>query len=136
MWIGGDTPLHYPRIGHLTREIINLGRAVFIEMDGRLLRSRIHEFRPVVAARSVLPLIGLQEPPRFRAGHAANFRATLESIRTAKLSGFHFAWKRPVTSELEIAELRESAGIPYEISMWTAGLKKSHPAFAKRNFSR
>lgn len=106
VWIGGDTPLHYPRIGHLTREIINLGRAVFIEMDGRLLRRRIHEFRPVSRLYLVLPLLGLREAHDLRAGHPGSFRATLESIRTAKLSGFHLCVETPVLADMEIAELR------------------------------
>jgi hypothetical protein len=109
VWIGGDTPLHYPRIGHLTREIINLGRAVFIEMDGRLLRRRIHEFRPVARLYLVLPLLGLQEVHDLRAGHPGSFRATLESIRTAKLSGFHVCVETPVLADMEIAELRSVA---------------------------
>jgi hypothetical protein len=89
VWIGGDSPLQHPRIGHLAREIINCGRTVFVEMDSSLLRRRIHEFRPVSRLCLVLPLNGLQDAHDSHGRHSGNFRATMESIRTAKLSGFH-----------------------------------------------
>ena len=106
VWIGGDTPLHYPRIGHLTREIIDLGRNVFIEMDGRLLRRRIHEFRPVSRLYLALPLLGLQDEHDLRAGHPGSFRATIESLRTAKLSGFHVCVETPIFSDTDLDEIR------------------------------
>jgi pyruvate-formate lyase-activating enzyme len=89
VWIGGDTPLHHARIGHLAREIVDCGRTVFVEMDGTLLRRRIHEFRPVSRLYLVLPLNGLEDVHNLRAQHTGNFRATMEALRTAKLSGFH-----------------------------------------------
>jgi len=89
VWIGGDTPLQHARIGHLAREIVNCGRTVFVETDGRLLRRRVHEFRPVPSLYLVLPLNGLEDTHDSRAQQTGNFRATLEALRTAKLSGFH-----------------------------------------------
>ena len=89
VWIGGDAPLQHTRIGHLVREIVNCGRTVFAEMDGTLLRRRIHEFRPVPRLYLVLPLNGLENTHDSRARHTGNFRATMEALRTAKLSGFH-----------------------------------------------
>jgi hypothetical protein len=89
VWIGGDSPLQHARIGHLAREIINCGRTVFVEMDSSLLRRRIHEFRPVSRLYLVLPLHSLEDAHDSHARHSGNFRATMESIRSAKLSGFH-----------------------------------------------
>jgi pyruvate-formate lyase-activating enzyme len=109
VWIGGDTPLRYPRIGHLAREIINLGRTVFIETDGTLLRRRIHEFRPVSRLYLVLPLNGLEAAHDLRAQHPGNFRATIESIRTATLSGFHICAETTIFSDMNIEELRTLA---------------------------
>jgi hypothetical protein len=109
VWIGGDTPLRYPRIGHLAREIINLGRTVFIEADGTLLRRRIHEFRPVSRLYLVLPLNGLEAAHDLRSQRPGNFRATIESIRTAKLSGFHICALTTIFSETDLTELRELA---------------------------
>jgi hypothetical protein len=108
-WIGGNTPLHYPRIGQLTREIIDLGHFVFVEMDGRLLRRRIHEFRPVSRLYLVLPILGLQDAHDVRAAHPGSFRATIESLRTAKLSGFHVCVETPVSAGMTVDELRALA---------------------------
>jgi hypothetical protein len=105
VWIGGDTPLHHERIGHLTREIVNCGRTVFLEMDGTLLRRRIHEFRPVSRLYLVLPLNGLEDAHDSRAEHTGNFRATMEAIRAAELSGFHICIETTIFTGSDRSEL-------------------------------
>jgi hypothetical protein len=107
IWIGGDTPLHYPNIGLLTREIADLGRTVFVEIDGSLLRRRIHEFRPVSRLYLVLPLHGLEQSHDARVGRNGDFRATLESIRTARLSGFHICVLTTIFGDSNFSELHE-----------------------------
>jgi hypothetical protein len=109
VWIGGDTPLQHARIGHLARDIVNCGRIVFVEMDGTLLRRRIHEFRPVPRLYLVLPLNGLENTHDSRAQHTGNFRATMESLRTAKLSGFHICIETTVFPGSDASELRNLA---------------------------
>ncbi|MEQ1354721.1 MAG: radical SAM protein, partial [Candidatus Acidiferrum sp.] len=109
VWIGGESPLHYPRIGHLAQEIIKLDRTVFIEADGTLLRRRIHEFRPVSRLYLVLPLNGLEAAHDLRAQQPGNFRATVESIRTAKLSGFHICVETTIFADMELTELHKLA---------------------------
>jgi len=89
VWIGGDTPLQHARVGHLAREIVNCGRTAFVEMDETLLRRRIHEFRPVSRLYLVLPLNALEDTHDSRAQRTGNFRATMEALRTVRLSGFH-----------------------------------------------
>lgn len=125
VWIGGDTPLHYPRIGHLAREIINLGRTVFIETDGTLLRRRIHEFRPVSRLYLVLSLNGLEAAHDLRAQHPGNFRATIESIRTAKLSGFHICVETKILADTQLSELRELAEFIHKLDI--DGWIQTHP---------
>jgi len=107
VWIGGDSPLQHARIGHLAREIVNTGRTVFIEMDGTLLRRRIHEFRPVSRLYLVLPLNGVEDTHDSRAQRTGNFRAIMESLRTAKLSGFHICIETTISpgSSNELLEL-------------------------------
>jgi pyruvate-formate lyase-activating enzyme len=105
VWIGGDTPLQHARIGHLAREIVNCGRTVFVEMDGTLLRRRIHEFRPVSSLFLVLPLNDLEHAHDSRAQHAGNFRATMEALRTAKLSGFHICIETTISAGTDRTEL-------------------------------
>jgi pyruvate-formate lyase-activating enzyme len=109
VWIGGDPPLQHARIGHLAREIVNTGRTVFVEMDGTLLRRRIHEFRPVSRLYLVLPLNGLEGAHDSRAQHTGNFRATMEALRTAKLSGFHICIETTISSDSNTSELRNLA---------------------------
>jgi Radical SAM superfamily len=109
VWIGGDSPQQYARIGHLAREIVNCGRTVFVEMDGTLLRRRIHEFRPVARLYLVLPLNGMEDTHDSRAQHTGNFRATMEALRTAKLSGFHICIESTISPESSGNELLELA---------------------------
>jgi len=109
VWIGGDPPLQHARIGHLAREIVNTGRTVFVEMDGTLLRRRIHEFRPVSRLYLVLPLHGLEDVHDSRGQHTGNFRATMEALRTAKLSGFHICIETTIFPDSSRNELLELA---------------------------
>ena len=109
VWIGGDTPLQHARIGHLARDIVNCARTVFVEMDGTLLRRRIHEFRPVSRLYLVLPLNGLESAHDSRAQHTGNFRATMEAIRTAKLSGFHICIETTIFPGSDRSELLQLA---------------------------
>jgi pyruvate-formate lyase-activating enzyme len=109
VWIGGDPPLQHTRIGHLAREIVNCGRTVFVEMDGTLLRRRIHEFRPISRLYLVLPLNGPEDAHDSRAQHSGNFRATMEALRTAKLSGFHICIETTIFPGSDTSELRNLA---------------------------
>src|SRR6202166_4773747 len=109
VWIGGDTPLQHARIGHLARDIVNCARTVFVEMDGTLLRRRIHEFRPVSRLYLVLPLNGLEDAHDSRFQHTGNFRATMESLCTAKLSGFHICIETTIFPGSERSELLQLA---------------------------
>jgi hypothetical protein len=109
VWIGGDSPLRHARIGHLAREMVDTGRTVFVEMDGTLLRRRIHEFRPVSCLYLVLPLNGLEDTHDSRAQHSGNFRATMEAFRTAKLSGFHICIETTIFPDFSRNQLLELA---------------------------
>jgi hypothetical protein len=109
VWIGGDTPLQHAHIGHLAREIANCGRTVFVEMDGTLLRRCIHEFRPVSSLYLVLPLNGPERDGDSRTQPRGNFRATMESIRTAKLSGFHICIETTIFPDSDRSELLQLA---------------------------
>jgi pyruvate-formate lyase-activating enzyme len=109
VWIGGDPPLQHASIGHLARDLVNTGRTVFVEMDGTLLRRRIHEFRPVSRLYLVLPLNGLEDAHDSRAQHSGNFRAIMEALRTAKLSGFHICIETTIFPDFSRNELLELA---------------------------
>ena len=74
IWIGGETPLRYPRVGQIARQIISSGKIFFVEMDGTLLRRRIHEFRPGVAPLSGFAFAMVWKPPTIYAPAAGNYR--------------------------------------------------------------
>ena len=109
VWIGGDTPLQHAGIGHLAREIVKCCRTVFVETNGTLLRRCIHEFRPVSRLYLVLPLNGLENAHDSRAQLTGNFRATMEALRTAKLSGFHICIESTIYPTSDRSELLQLA---------------------------
>src|SRR2546430_15359761 len=73
VWIGGSEPLLHPEMGQLTRCIAAIGRDVFLETDGALLRRRIHEFRPV--SRCFSPSNGTGSNARTTLGRDARARS-------------------------------------------------------------
>jgi len=95
IWLGGAEPLQHAACGKFARELADGSRYVFIETDGRFLRRRIHEFRPV--SRLYLTV-------RFADG-GENWALGLEGIRAAKLSGFLICAHLPVQANTELAEM-------------------------------
>ena len=107
VWIGGAEPLLHPEMGQLTRCIAGIGRHIFLETDGALLRRRIHEFRPVPRLFLTLRWNGLERSHDVRAGRAGAFRAALEGMRVARLSGFVICVHARVHAETELGEMAE-----------------------------
>jgi MoaA/NifB/PqqE/SkfB family radical SAM enzyme len=64
------------------------GRHVFLSTTGILLRRRIHEFQPSPRLHLTIRFDGAEVAHDGRAGRQGAFRDALESVRTAKLSGF------------------------------------------------
>ena len=79
VWIGDAEPLDHPEIPEYVNAATDSGRDVFLHTDGKVLRRRIHEFRPSPRLWFVF---------RFDAEPAVDDGAILEAIRVAKLSGF------------------------------------------------
>ena len=88
VWIGGAEPLAHPGIGHLTRMISQAGHYLFLDTDGVALRGRIHEFQPSPRFYFSIRFLGCEASHDRLAGRPGTFRAALEGIRTAQLSGF------------------------------------------------
>jgi hypothetical protein len=74
VWIAGAEPLDLPETPRLVNSLAAAGRHVFLSTTGILLRRRIHD--------------GAEVAHDGRAGRQGAFRDALESVRTAKLSGF------------------------------------------------
>ena len=103
--------------GALTREIIRLGRTVFLEVRGRAMRRGLHELPPVPRLYLTVQLDGLEDAQHARRERQGSFRNTLEGIHAAKLSGFHICVQTAVYADTELRELAklsdflESAGV-------------------------
>jgi len=108
VWIGGSEPLLHPEMGQLTRCIAGIGRDVFLETDGALLRRRIHEFRPVSRLFLTIQWNGLERSHDVRAGRAGAFQAALEGMRVARLSGFLICVHALFHAETALGEMAES----------------------------
>jgi MoaA/NifB/PqqE/SkfB family radical SAM enzyme len=111
VWLAGGEPLLHPQIGHLARRIADHGRNVFVETDGTLLRQRIFSFRPVSRLFLCVRLHGPELVHDSRAGKSGAFRAAIEGIRAAKLSGFYVCALTEISGDTELRELAELRGI-------------------------
>jgi sulfatase maturation enzyme AslB (radical SAM superfamily) len=108
VWIGGAAePLAYSGVGHLTRRIADLGRTVFVETNGVLLRRRIFSFRPVPKVFLAVQLNGTERSHDVRAGKNGTFRMALEGIRAAQLSGFLVCAKTTVFEDTGLGDVSE-----------------------------
>jgi organic radical activating enzyme len=110
VWIGGSEPFLQPAIGNLARRIVDSGHTVFVETDGVLLRSRIHEFRPISRLFVTVKFHGPEQVHDLRSGRSGVFRSAVEGIRAAKLSGFLICAHALIDEETrleDIAQLKE-----------------------------
>jgi len=106
-WIGGDEPLQHPVIGRITAALNNAGRDVFLHTDGRLLRKRIHEFRPDARLFLTVEFAGREELHDRAVGQPGTFARVMEGIRAAKLSGFHVCAHVTVNLQTDVCETGE-----------------------------
>jgi len=110
VWIGGSEPLLQPAIGNLARRICDCGPTVFVETDGVLLRRRIHEFRPISRLFVTVKFHGLEQVHDLRSGRSGVFRAAVEGIRAAKLSGFLICAHALIDEETRLEDIAELKG--------------------------
>jgi len=107
VWFGGNEPLRYSGMGHLARRVVDCGRMVFVETDGALLRRSVFSFRPVAQLFLAVQLDGLEISHDRRAGQAGLYRAAMEGIRAAKLSGFMICAVTRIHEDTELQEVAE-----------------------------
>jgi len=111
VWIAGSgpdgDPLAHPGIGHLTR-LIAQRHFTFLETNAITLRQRIHEFQPLPRLYIVVRFLGTETAHDRRLAHPGAFRAAIEGIRAAQLSGFLICAKMDHSvGSPETAEVRE-----------------------------
>jgi MoaA/NifB/PqqE/SkfB family radical SAM enzyme len=107
VWIGGSEPLAHPGIGHLTRLVVQGGHFLFLETDGTLLRQRIHEFQPSPRFYLTIRFLGSWAEHDRRLGQQGAFRAAMEGIRAAQLSGFLICAKLDLEASSRSATLTQ-----------------------------
>jgi hypothetical protein len=105
VWIGGSEPLVHPGIAHLTRLIAHSGHYLFLDTDGVVLRQRIHEFQPSSRFYFSIRFLGCEAEHDRRAGRSGAFRAAMEGIRVARLSGFLICGHAVLQAENDAAGL-------------------------------
>ena len=109
VWIGGREPLDLPETPRVVNSLAAAGRQVFLPTTGLLLRRRIHEFQPSQRLHLTIRFDGAETSHDQRVGQGA-FREALESVRTAKLSGFFLCAQLVLHSPSEAAELEHLHG--------------------------
>jgi hypothetical protein len=109
VWIGGREPLDLPETPRVVNFLAAAGRQVFLPTTGLLLRRRIHEFQPSKRLHLTIRFDGAETSHDQRVGQGA-FRDALESVRTAKLSGFFLCAQLVLHSPREATELERLHG--------------------------
>jgi MoaA/NifB/PqqE/SkfB family radical SAM enzyme len=94
----------HPEIGRLARRIVDTNRHVFVQTNGLLLRRCLHEFRPVSRLFLSVQFEGFEQRHDRRAGREGAFRAAVEGIRAAKLSGFLVCAQVALHADTELSE--------------------------------
>ena len=107
LWIGGGEPLEHAEVGRVAFALNRKGRNVFVHTNGRMLRQRIHEFRPEPRLFLTVEMAGREEIHDRSAGRAGAFRRVIEGIRAAKLSGFHVCAHLTVTEATDACNAGE-----------------------------
>jgi Radical SAM superfamily len=88
VWIGGCEPLERADIPRLVASFVEKRRHVFLQTNGILLRRRIHEFQPSSRLHLTVRFDGLESVHDRHAGRHGAYRAAVEGLRAARLSGF------------------------------------------------
>jgi hypothetical protein len=105
VWIGGAEPLDVPETPRIVNTLAAAGRHVFLSTTGILLRRRIHEFQPLPRLHLTIRFDGAEVAHDGRAARQGAFRDALESVRTAKLSGFLLCAQLILHAPSECAEI-------------------------------
>jgi hypothetical protein len=110
VWIGGPEPLDLPETPRFVNSLASAGRHVFLPTAGILLRRRIHEFQPSPRLHLTVRFDGAEAAHDARAGREGAFRDALESVRTARLSGFLLCAQLTLHAPGDAAELTRLHG--------------------------
>jgi hypothetical protein len=136
VWIGGREPLDLPETPRVVNFLATTGRHVFLPTTGLLLRRRIHEFQPSQRLHLTIRFDGAETSHDRRVGQPGAFRDALESVRTAKLSGFLLCAQLVLHSPREAAELEHLLGELRRLDFDGYLISLAAPAFASDELRR
>ncbi len=103
--ICGGEPMIYPRIGELTRRILQKRRHIYLCTNGMFITRRLHEFRPTSRFFFNVHLDGLEATHDKAVERAGVFRAAIDGIRAAKKAGFQVCTNTTVYQETDLDEI-------------------------------
>jgi hypothetical protein len=105
VWVGGPEPLDVHGTPRTVNSLAAAARHVFLPTTGILLRRRIHEFQPSPRLHLTIRFDGAELAHDGRVGQQGAFRDALESVRTARLSGFLLCAQLVLHAPSESAEI-------------------------------
>jgi hypothetical protein len=110
VWIGDPEPLELEETPRVVNALAAAGRHVFLPTSGILLRHRIHEFQPSARLHLTIRFDDAEAAHDQRLGQSGAFRDALESVRTARLSGFLLCAQLILHSSSEAGEFEQLHG--------------------------
>jgi MoaA/NifB/PqqE/SkfB family radical SAM enzyme len=128
VWIGGPEPLDVQETPRVVNSLAAAGRHVFLPTTGILLRRRIHEFQPLPRLHLTIRFDGAEVAHDGRAGRQGAFRDALESVRTAKLSGFLLCAQLILHAPSECGEIAHLHGKLRELDFDGVLISSASPA--------
>jgi hopanoid biosynthesis associated radical SAM protein HpnH len=105
--ICGGEPMIYPEIGRLTRELLDLGRHIYLCTNGMFIRKRLHEFKPTSSFFWNVHLDGMERTHDLCVERDGVFRDAIEGVKAAKAAGFLVCSNTTIYKETDLKEIEE-----------------------------
>jgi hopanoid biosynthesis associated radical SAM protein HpnH len=105
--ICGGEPLMYPRIGELTRRLLDMGKFIYLCTNGMIIKKKIEkgEFKPHKRFFFNVHLDGLEKTHDICVEQDGVFKKAMEGIRIAKDRGFQVCTNTTVFRETDMTEI-------------------------------
>jgi hopanoid biosynthesis associated radical SAM protein HpnH len=101
----GREPLEYPEISALTREIVKLGKHLFLCTDGTLIRRRLHMIAPYTNFFWNVRLDGTEAVHDARAKRPGLFAEAVDGIKAAKNAGFFVVVTTTICADTDVKDV-------------------------------
>ncbi|MCJ7588425.1 MAG: adenosyl-hopene transferase HpnH [Candidatus Aminicenantes bacterium] len=107
--ICGGEPLIYPKIGELTRRLLDMGKFIYLSTNGMIIQKKIEkgELKPHRRFFWNVHLDGMEKTHDICVEKEGIFRQAVEGIAFAKKAGFQVCTNTTVYRETDMAEIEE-----------------------------